>query len=120
MASRSGPGAGVYITVTILGVSTLTLFALTIVFASKYQNEHAIATDASREVASFVTGAERANDEFLRMRSLAQEQSPPQSAMGYLVDSYDTASGKITGVPGEFFCVFDAMLSGRFPQQSVP
>ena len=101
MASRSGPGAGVYITVTILGVLTLTLFALTIVFASKYQNAAALASDANREVAGFVTRVERTNDEILRVRSVAQQGSPPQSAMGYLNDSYGTVTARITGVPGD-------------------
>jgi hypothetical protein len=99
MASRSGPGAGVYITVTVLGVLTLTLFALTIVFASKYQNAHALATDANREVASFITRPERTNDEILRLRSVAQSNN--QSAMAYLKESYDANTARITGVPSD-------------------
>ncbi len=99
MAARSGPGTGVYITVTVLGVLTLTLFVLTIVFASKYQNAHALATDANREVASFITRPERTNDEILRLRSVAQSNN--QSAMAYVKASLDANTARITGVPSD-------------------
>ncbi len=118
MASRSGPGAGVYITFTILGVLTLTLFALTIVFASKYQNAAALASDADREVAGFITKTERANDEIIQVRSIAQGKN--QSAMAYLNESYGTIAARITGVRGDSPEVVETKLTAQGVSPSQP
>ena len=114
MASRSGPGAGVFITVTILGVLSLTLFVLTIVFASKYQSEAAKASDQDKQISGFVTQAERQNDDVLRFKSLAQPRQ--QSVLGFVMDSYNDLAGRVTGVPGDMPDVIETKLK----RQDVP
>ena len=62
MASRGGPGVGVYVTITILAVLSLTLFILTFVFLSKYQAEHQNLQAAQNDLKDFVTRDERLGD----------------------------------------------------------
>ena len=114
MASRSGPGAGVFVTVTILGVLSLTLFVLTIVFASKYQSEAARASDQDQQISGFVTQAERQNDDVLRFKSFAQAER--QSVLGFVMDAYDDLAGRVTGVPGDM----PEVVERKLKRQNVP
>jgi hypothetical protein len=98
MAARSGPGIGIYITISILGVAAFGFFVATIVLVSNLQ---AAKSDLARLEGDtrFVTAAQRQNDNILRISSVAQQQRPAQSALGWLNDSYREVASMIGGNP---------------------
>ncbi len=95
MAGRTSSSVGVGITVTVLGLLSLTLFVLTIIFYS--QKNAALKNLADRDAgdAKFITQAERSSDAVLRARTLADQQR--QSVVGYLLDNRQQVMQAVTG-----------------------
>jgi len=110
MAARSGPGIGVLVTITILGVAAFGFFVATIVLVSNLQS-------AQRELATFqndtrfVTAAERQNDNILRISGIAQQDR--KSALGWLNDSYREVASMIGGNPNETPAQLKAKLEAQ-------
>ncbi|MCC6286059.1 MAG: hypothetical protein IT439_12300 [Phycisphaerales bacterium] len=94
MAAR-GSGAGVYVTIAILGILCLVLFVLTLAFYGKVNSERATAEDAAAQRAKFVTNAEQ--DEAGAIE--AQAQQARKSVFGFLSESMKALSTRVTGQP---------------------
>lgn len=94
MAAR-GSGAGVYVTIAILGILCLVLFVLTLAFYGKVNSERATAEDAAAQRAKFVTNAEQ--DEAGAIE--AQAQQVRKSVFGFLSESMKALSTRVTGQP---------------------
>lgn len=95
MAARTSSSIGVGITITLLGVASLTLFILMIVFLSKYQATSRLLAEHSQETESFIRASERQRDDIRRIREVAGQQN--KSVVGYMQDSWQTAMASITG-----------------------
>lgn len=95
MASRTSAGVGVVVTITILGVTSLTLFILTIVFLSKYQATQKDLEQTRVDNRQFVNDGERNRDDVRNLLSLANQNR--ESLVGYLMSSQQQAMDWITG-----------------------
>lgn len=110
MASRGGPGVGVYVTITILAVLSLTLFILTFVFLSKYQASQQNLQAAQNDLKDFVTRDERLGDAAQTVVQAAKKQSPPKSAFAFLLQNQRDILGRVTGAPGDSLEQLDTKL----------
>lgn len=95
MAGRTSSSIGVGITVTALGLLSLTLFVLTIIFYSQKNAAEKNLADRDLGDAKFITQAERASDAVLRVRGAADQQH--QSVVGYLLDTRQQIMQSVTG-----------------------
>lgn len=111
MAARTSSSIGVGITITLLGVLSLTLFILMIVFLSKYQATEGLLAAHQEETEEFIRTGERQRDDLRRIRELARGQN--KSLVGYMNDSWQTAMTRVTGTRGHTVDDFTREL-GRF------
>jgi hypothetical protein len=110
MASRGGPGVGVYVTITILAVLSLTLFILTFVFLSKYQAAEQTVAQRNADLRDFVTQDERLSEAAQTVVQSAKRASPPRSAFAYMVQNQRDIMSRVTGAPGDTVEQFDTKL----------
>lgn len=101
MASRGGPGVGVYVTITILAVLSLTLFILTFVFLSKFQASQQNLQAAQNDLRDFVTRDERLGEAAQTVVAAAKKSSPPKSAFAFMVQNQRDTMSRVTGAPGD-------------------
>lgn len=118
MAARSGPGAGVVSTITILGVSTLVLFVTTIIFLSKFQATQKDLDQMREDNRTFISDGERNQDDVRNL--LAQAQQQRQSLVGYLMDSQDTTMQWVTGTPSDSIGTLDSKLDSINGAKTTP
>lgn len=102
MAARTSAGVGVGVTITLLGVVSLTLFVLTIVFLSKYQAAQQELRRFDQEYEAFIKKAERNRDDIQRLKDVAQ-RSGQQSLVAYLADSMKESMRRVTGSASDSF-----------------
>jgi hypothetical protein len=95
MAARTSSSIGVGITITLLGVASLALFILMIVFLSKYQATNRLLTEHTQETESFIRTGERQRDDLRRLADAARGQN--KSLVGYMHDSWQHAMQRTTG-----------------------
>lgn len=109
MASRSSSGIGVGITITLLGVLSLALFILTIVFYSKYQASNRQLISYQTEQDQYILRDEMSSDAVARIKDLAKTDR--KSVVGYLLEATRTASQRVTGsgtdTPAQMFAKLD-------------
>lgn len=105
MASR-GSGAGVYVTIAILGILCLVLFVLTLAFYGKVNSERATAEDATEKRAKFVSNAEQ--DEAGAVEAQAAQRG--SSVFGFLSESMKAMSTRVTGQPNSTLAEIDNAL----------
>ncbi|MFN0133642.1 MAG: hypothetical protein ACKVW3_14080 [Phycisphaerales bacterium] len=109
MASRSSSGIGVGITITLLGVLSLALFILTIVFYSKYQASNRQLISYQTEQDEYIKSDERQSDPVARIKDAAKGDR--KSVVGYLIEATRTASQRVTGsgtdTPAQMFAKLD-------------
>jgi hypothetical protein len=110
MAARTSAGVGVGVTITLLGVISLTLFVLTIVFLSKYQAAQQDLRRDRQDFDAFVTKAEQNRDDIRRLREVAQKQRPSKSLVAYLADSMKESMSRVTGSASDGMDQFAAKL----------
>ena len=108
MAARTSAGVGVGVTITLLGVLCLTLFVLTIVFLSKSQSLQGELTQLRSDTGTYVTTAERNQDDVRRLRDAAQQKQ--QSLVGYLTANTRAAMQRVTGAPSDGVDQFNTKL----------
>lgn len=99
MAARTGVGIGMGITVAILGVASLGLFILSIVFLSKYQASQKSLQDANAALQDFVSADERQRDDIRSVVESARSGSPRRSAVAYLQSNLEESMKRLTGSP---------------------
>ncbi len=114
MAGRTSASVGIVVTLTVLGVLSLGLFILTVVFFGKYNNLKGEFATLSRETDQYVKGGERQDDTIRTVVDQAKKAGG-MSALGYLSkslqdtmqavsgnkrDSFETFSQKLKAVPG--------------------
>ncbi len=99
MAARTSAGVGVGVTVTLLGVLSLALFILTIVFLSKFQRAERDLRTLEQETEVFVTRNERQRDDVNRIKDAASKGR--KSVVGYLNESLRTAMQRVSGAPND-------------------
>jgi hypothetical protein len=97
MASRSSGGSGLVVTIAILGVASLTLFILTIVFLSKYQAASRNLAQVTADTDEIIRGDERQGDALVRYKAAASKDR--KSVFGYLSESMKTAMQRSMGAP---------------------
>lgn len=95
MAGRTSSSVGVGITVTVLGLLSLTLFVLTIIFYSQKNAAEKNLADRDAGDAKFINQQERGSDAVLRVRGLAEAQR--QSVVGYLLETRQQVMQSVTG-----------------------
>ncbi|MBL9030151.1 MAG: hypothetical protein JNM80_00410 [Phycisphaerae bacterium] len=109
MASRSSSGIGVGITITLLGVLSLALFILTIVFYSKYQASNRQLISYQTEQDQYILRDEMSGDAVARIKDLAKTDR--KSVVGYLLEATRMASQRVTGsgtdTPAQMFAKLD-------------
>lgn len=101
MAARTSAGVGVGVTVTILGVLSLALFILTIVYLSRSQRAEADLAKLQQDTEVFVKSSEAQRDDVRRLKDAAQRER--KSVIGYLSDSMRTSMQRVTGSGGDTF-----------------
>lgn len=117
MASRSSGGSGLVITVAILGVASLALFVLTIVFLSKYQATNRQLTELNSNIEEIVRTDERGSDVVARIKQAAKADR--KSVVGYLADSMKTAMQRVTGSPTDTVTDMNTKLDAKIGNASV-
>lgn len=110
MAARTSAGVGVGVTITLLGVVSLTLFILTIVFLSKYQGVQQQYDTLNSEVEEFVRKGERQQDEIARLKDLAKKDR--KSLVGYLSESLGQSMQRVTGSSRDTFEELNKKMEG--------
>lgn len=95
MASRSSGGSGQLIAITILGVTSLALFILTIVFLSKFQAADRNLRQAMSDTEEIIRSSERRSDEVSQVTSKAKADK--KSVVGYLNSSLRETMSRVTG-----------------------
>lgn len=114
MAARTSAGVGVGVTITLLGVISLTLFVLTIVFLSKSQSLQGELKQLRTETDSYITTPERNQDDVRRLRDAAGRAN--QSLVAYLTSSMKNTMSRVTGAASDgmeqFNSKLDAALGG--------
>ena len=100
MAGRGGPGVGMIVTVSVLGVLTLALFVFTFVFYGKFQGEKRDYEAYRATVSNFIRPDEQQRDD-IRSIADAARQSGNKSVVGYLVDSMQKTMRRVAGSPNE-------------------
>lgn len=108
MASRGGPGVGVYVTITILAVLSLTLFILTFVFLSKYQASQQNLTAAQNDLRDFVTRDERLGEAAQTVVQAAKRGN--KSAFAFQLQNQRDVMSRVTGAPGDSMEQFDTKV----------
>lgn len=114
MAGRTNASVGIVVTLTVLGVLSLGLFILTVVFFGKYNNLRGEFTTLSRDTDQYIKAGERQDDTVRAIVDQAKK-SGSMSAIGFLTkslqdtmqtvsgnkrDSYATLAEKLKSVPG--------------------
>lgn len=99
MASRTSTSIGVGITITVLGLVSLALFVLTIVFLSKYQSTERQLTQQQQEQAEILRADERNSDAVQRLKDVAKKEN--KSLVGYLAAAQRTINTRVTGSSGD-------------------
>ncbi len=99
MASRSSGGSGQLIAIAILGVASLALFILTIVFLSKYQAANRNLTQVMADTDEIIRADERRGDNVSQIT--AKAKAAKQSVFGYLSSSLRESMNKSTGASSD-------------------
>lgn len=114
MAGRTSASVGIVVTLTVLGVLSLGLFILTVVFFGKYNNLKSEFTTLTRDTDQYIKGSERQDDTVRTIVDQAKK-SGGMSAVGYLSkslqdtmqavsgnkrDSFATLAEKLKAIPG--------------------
>lgn len=99
MASRSGGGSGVFVTIALLGVVSLALFVLLMVYISKYQTADRTLRTTQAEQAEFVRPDERNSDQVQRLKEVARSEN--RSLVGYLTESLRTIATRVGGTAAD-------------------
>lgn len=95
MASRSSGGGGQLVAIAILGVASLALFILTIVFLSKYQAADRNLKQAMADTNEIIRSDERRGDNVTQITTKAKQGN--KSVFGYLNESLREAMTRTTG-----------------------
>lgn len=99
MASRSSGGSGQLIAIAILGVASLALFVLTIVFLSKFQAADRNLKQVMADTDEIIRADERRSDAISQVTNKAKADR--KSVVGYLNESLRTVMSRTTGAPGD-------------------
>ncbi len=114
MAGRTNASVGIVVTLTVLGVLSLGLFILTVVFFGKYNNLKGEFTTLTRDTDQYIKAGERQDDTIRTIIDQAKKsggmsavgflskslQDTMQSVSGNKRDSYTTLTDKLKTVPG--------------------
>lgn len=109
MAARTGASVGVAITITILGLMSLTLFVLTMVFYSQAQSERRSAAEANEAMRTFVTDSERNSERVRAIQDRARQDRT--TVVSYLVQQLRQTMDKASGNPDLTFAQLQDRLS---------
>lgn len=97
MAGRGGAGVGMIVTVSVLGVLSLALFVLTVVFYGNYQGAKRELDANVTQMSDFVRPDEKERDDIRSIREAAGKSR--KSVVGYLQESMATTMRAVTGSP---------------------
>lgn len=95
MAARTSVGVGIGLTIALLGVSTLALFVLTLVFWSDLQKTRGERDTFVSETKAFVSPGEMNSDDMRALKAEAEKNKKTVAA--YMQESARTLSQKLTG-----------------------
>jgi hypothetical protein len=98
--ARTSTGLGMGVTVAILGVLSLALFVFFAIFYGKWNTLNTEKRNAQAEQERFIKNAERNRDDVLRLIEMARKDGN-KSLVGYLVDTNQTLTRRITGSPND-------------------
>jgi len=87
------------VTVTLLGVSSLVLFVLMIIFLGKYRGMEQQLDAFNREQADYITAGERNSADVSRLLDAARKER--QSLVRYMIDSQQSVMQRVTGAKGD-------------------
>ncbi len=97
MAARTSVGVGIGATIALLGVSTLALFVLTLMFWSDLQNTKRDRQQFGDDVKAFVGQGEMNSDDVRRLKAEAEAQR--KTVVSYLAESGRVLGQKLSGAP---------------------
>ncbi|MFN0012061.1 MAG: hypothetical protein ACKVS8_10500 [Phycisphaerales bacterium] len=95
MAARTSVGVGIGATIALLGVSTLALFVLTLMFWSDLQNTKRDRQQFADDVKAFVAQGEMNSDGVRSLKAEAEAQR--KTVVSYLQESSQTLAQKLSG-----------------------
>lgn len=95
MAARTSTSIGVGITVTILGVATLALFVLSMVFFAQRRSALEAKTAAENTTKDFLSDADRSDAQIQRLKDIATKER--KTVVGYMLDERKELMQKVTG-----------------------
>ncbi|GMV24822.1 MAG: hypothetical protein AMXMBFR58_08530 [Phycisphaerae bacterium] len=98
--ARTSTGLGMGITVAILGVLSLALFIFFAIFYGKWNTLNTEKRNAQAEQERFIKNSERNRDDVMRLIEMARKDGN-KSLVGYLVDTNQTLTRRITGSPND-------------------
>ncbi|MEL7472520.1 MAG: hypothetical protein AAGK04_04320 [Planctomycetota bacterium] len=108
MAARTGASIGVGITITILGLLTLTLFVLTLIFYGQMNRAKRDLQATQDDVTRFVRADERERDD---IRVIADDASSNgKSVVAHLRDELQGTMNRVTGLRRETLPLLEAKL----------
>jgi len=110
MAGRTGTSVGVAVTITILGITALSLFITTVVFLSKWQAVVKELNQTREDNRDFVTESERARDDI--RTTLGAARGEGMSLVGYLMDQQSKTMDRVTGSARDNFANLQSQLDG--------
>ncbi|QOJ00288.1 MAG: hypothetical protein HRU70_07220 [Phycisphaeraceae bacterium] len=119
MAGRTSSSVGVGITITILAVLTLGLFATTAVYFGQFNTAKSELETIKKESDKYITAADK-NDPVIARLARAAEADGRKSLARYLRDQTGVVMRSVTGVPTDDFATLAGKIKSRLGDNPSP